>query len=395
MKRILVTDGAERAALATVRSLGAAGYAVEVCSVKGASIAGASRFCTAEHRAPDSLANPDAFASRVGALVQERRIDVLVPVTDAALMCLLPVCGELGDVLLPFASAEAHARISDKTEVAARARGAGVAAPATVVVHHAGDMPARGTLPEGPLVLKPARSVVDTGTGRRKTRVSYVAGSDRLSAALAALPEEAFPVLVQERIEGPGEGVFVLMWDGVPIARFAHRRIREKPPTGGVSVYREAVPVEPDLAEGAVKLLQAFGWQGVAMVELKRSVRDGVPYVMEVNGRLWGSLQLAIDAGVDFPRLLVEAALGGNPKPVTTYRTGIRSRWWLGDLDHLLLRLRKRYEPRTLPPGSGGRLSAVMRFLVPWRPGDRGEVFRWGDPGPGLRELAVWLRREG
>jgi hypothetical protein len=36
------------------------------------------------------------------------------------------------------------------------------------------------------------------------------------------------------------------------------------------------------------------------MVEFKD---DGVnpPCLMEINGRFWGSLQLAIDAGVDFP----------------------------------------------------------------------------------------------
>ena len=40
------------------------------------------------------------------------------------------------------------------------------------------------------------------------------------------------------------------------------------------------------------------------MVEFKLDARDGVAKLMEINGRFWGSLQLAVDAGVDFPAIL-------------------------------------------------------------------------------------------
>jgi predicted ATP-grasp superfamily ATP-dependent carboligase len=86
----------------------------------------------------------------------------------------------------------------------------------------------------------------------------------------------------------------------------------------------------PDLAE-AEKIMEKY----------KLDEATGVPYLMEINGRLWGSLQLAIDAGVDFPTMLVAAATGGEPRPVTYYRSDVRSRWWWGDVDHLLLRLQK------------------------------------------------------
>ena len=44
---------------------------------------------------------------------------------------------------------------------------------------------------------------------------------------------------------------------------------------------------------------------GVAMVESQRRARWPRLYLMEVNCRFWGSLQLAIDCGVDFPRFQV------------------------------------------------------------------------------------------
>jgi hypothetical protein len=114
---------------------------------------------------------------------------------------------------------------------------------------------------------------------------------------------------------------------------------------------------------------------------------------MEINGRFWGSLQLAIDSGVNFPLLLMEAAEGRNPDPVTTYRNGVRSRWWWGDVDQLIARLRHSAAELELPPGAKGKLAALVEFLALWRPGDRNEVLRVRDPVPFLRESLDWLLR--
>jgi len=113
---------------------------------------------------------------------------------------------------------------------------------------------------------------------------------------------------------------------------------------------------------------------------------------MEVNGRFWGSLQLAIDAGVDFPALLVAAALGKPPAPVTAYTAGVRSRWFWGDVDHLVARLRRSRDDLSLPPGTPGRWAAVRDFFRVHRGVDREEILRRDDPRPFVRETAQWLK---
>ncbi|HEX5632505.1 MAG TPA: ATP-grasp domain-containing protein, partial [Gemmatimonadales bacterium] len=205
-------------------------------------------------------------------------------------------------------------------------------------------------------------------------------------------PGEAYPLLLQQRIVGPGTGIFLLVWDGETRAVFAHRRLREKPPSGGVSVLSESVAAEPDLVAQSRRLLDAFGWRGVAMVEYKRDAATGVPYLMEINGRFWGSLQLAVDAGVDFPSLLVDCAQGAPPAAPPAFRVGRRLRWCWGDVDHLLTRLRHDDATLSLPPGSPGRGRAVLDFLAAWRPGQRVETFRLDDPRPFVRESLNWLR---
>ncbi|HSE26582.1 MAG TPA: ATP-grasp domain-containing protein, partial [Gemmatimonadales bacterium] len=244
-----------------------------------------------------------------------------------------------------------------------------------------------------PLVLKPARSVGDAGAGRRKLGVRHAASEAELHEILRSLPAEAWPVLAQRRIVGPGVGIFLLTWQGRVVARFAHRRIREKPPSGGVSTYRKSIAADPELVARSHALLEHFGWEGVAMVEYKVDASSGTPYLMEVNGRLWGSVQLAVDAGVDFPALLMAAWAGGPlPAEPPAYREGIRLRWEWGDADHLLARLRRSDAANALPPGAPSRLRALAGVLLPWRPGDRLEVFRLGDPRPFLRETARWMR---
>jgi hypothetical protein len=58
---------------------------------------------------------------------------------------------------------------------------------------------------------------------------------------------------------------------------------------------------------------------------------------MEINARFWGSLQLAIESGVNFPILYHKLALGKIFKPVLDYTDGKLCRWlWPGDLLHFL-----------------------------------------------------------
>jgi predicted ATP-grasp superfamily ATP-dependent carboligase len=389
---VLLTDGEQRATLALTRSLGRAGYSVYVCSASGKSLAGASRHCRGDYVVPDPLSRPGDFVLKVEELSRQVGAGLVIPVTEAALLNLLsssPACREI----IPFPTLEQVVAICNKGRVLSVAPEVGIAVPTQVEVRSVEE--ARRIDPQSlvyPLVIKPSRSVSGDGDARIKLGVSHVASPADLGPALRQIPSAGFPVMLQQRIVGPGVGVFLLIWNGVVLAEFSHRRIREKPPAGGVSVYRESIAADPALMARSRALLERFQWQGVAMVEYKMDVASGTPYLMEINGRFWGSLQLAIDSGVNFPRLLAEAATGTMPAPVCDYRTGVRSRWWWGDVDHLIAMLRGSRASLGLPPGAPGRWRTLLDFLKLWRPGDRNEVFRWNDPRPFFRETMQWLR---
>lgn len=392
--RVVISDGEQRAALAAVRSLGKAGHDVYVCSTRPSSIAGASRYCADANQVADSLTSPAEFVNDLLRITRERRADVMLPVSEPALLAVLPDRGRF-QCAIPFASAQSFIDICDKNMVLERAARHGVSVPQQTLILEKGD-------PNGlkrdftyPVVLKPSRSVAGKEGDRVKVGVSYAANARGFRDALNRIPANAYPVLVQQRITGPGFGISVLIWDGKLLAAFAHRRLREKPPTGGVSVLRESIPLDHNLLTRSLALLADFQWRGVAMVEYKLDEATGVPCLMEINGRLWGSLQLAIDAGVDFPKLLVDAALGENPAPVTSYAIGVRSRWEWGDVDNLIASVLhpSRFAaafPETPPRG---RLSALSDFVRGFSAANRPEIFRKDDLGPILRETADWFRR--
>jgi predicted ATP-grasp superfamily ATP-dependent carboligase len=394
VQTILVTDGEQRAALALVRAYGRAGHRVYVCaSGRGKTLAGASRFCAAEAAVRDALGDADGFVGDVRALIERWGVTVLVPVTDASLGAVLPRRDRLPDVVLPFPDAAVYERASDKALVLDLAREIGIAVPAEQRVASPADAETiAGTL-DYPVVIKPSRSVTSSENGRLKLGVTYASSGTELRARLHELDRAAYPVLLQERVAGDGVGVFVLLWEGQCRAVFSHRRLREKPPSGGVSVYCESIAPDPVLVERSLALLQRLGWNGVAMIEYKVDRSDGRAYLMEINGRFWGSLQLAIDAGVDFPNLLLAAATGSSSPPLHDYRVGVRCRWWWGDVDHLLLRLRRSAAQLALPPHAPSRLRVLRDFLNLAKRGDRNEVLRLDDPAPFVRETVDWFRR--
>jgi predicted ATP-grasp superfamily ATP-dependent carboligase len=344
---------------------------------------------------PNALERPAEFADAIVALVSAERATVVLPIAEQSLLAILPVRDRLSPAIVPFPDLASFSALTDKERLLEEASKLGIAIPAQEIVR---DVQALASIDLSglryPIVLKPARSVGEREGVRATFSVSYASDASELVRKVRALPPAAFPLLLQQRVIGPGIGIFLLLWDGELKAQFAHERLTEKPPSGGESVYRESVSIDEGLRDRSRALLERFGWRGVAMVEYKRDSATGQPYLMEVNGRFWGSLQLAIDSGVDFPRILVACSLGESCQQLPSYRVGVRSRWWWGQIDHLVGRVRRSAAAGPLPPNTRSAPRAFGDlFLGPLRGGDYEEVLRWTDPGPFWNETIRWIGR--
>jgi predicted ATP-grasp superfamily ATP-dependent carboligase len=385
LKTILVLDGAQRSALAVTRSLGRLkGIKVTTAECPGHNLAGSSRFSNESLEYPCPQANPDSFIQWISLLLSARDFTWVFPVTEVTSQLLLMHQVDIPNLRLPFAPLANVMALADKGRLVQLAQELGIPIPRSS--HYAKLSELNVAESAFPLVIKPCMSKVFLGNQWLSTSVFVCWDEGQLQYELDKRPYLADqPFMAQEFIPGTGAGVFALYNQGRAVAFFAHERIREKPPEGGISVLSCSVAVQGELERYARALLDAVQWHGVAMVEF-RQTPAGEYYLMEVNTRFWGSLQLAIDSGVDFPALLLAACEGQDMPAYVPYREGQQLRWLLGDFDSLYLYCRGKYS-------WASKLKRLLQFLNPFGRSMRYEVNRWGDLRPAWQELKFYIRQ--
>lgn len=321
----------------------------------------------------DSVTHPCAhrdhrdFRGWLAGWMRENPTALVLPIDEAVLHAaaqLEAAAASAARVIAPSA-ASLKAALS-KYHATGLAMAAGLATPPTVFLREPGTaVPRRPdvSLPF-PLLLKWDNAETTEG-GYQKGDRCIVNSIEELEACLAELKPVSCGVIAQEMVPGIGVGAFFLRHRGRVVLRFAHRRIHEVPWTGGVSAACESSNDADVLAAGE-RLLEAIDYEGVAMVEFRQE--PGKPPVfLEINGRLWGSLGLALAAGADFPRAMVECFRDG--------RTGVaqpdlsrKVRWHDPGLEMEYLRSLWTKAPGPVdgpPPRLRGTLRVVSHFLDP------------------------------
>ena len=392
--RVLITDGNERAALAATRALGQRQVQVVVGAERSKSLAASSKYCSGSFSYPSPYVDPTGFVSRILEIVKRDPFTALFPMSDIAMQVLGPEKEEFEKYTsVPVPHWSVFEAISDKWNLMKLASSLQVPIPETIFVPDGDIEGVLGGISSFPVVVKPGRSLIQRNGTWHKTSVHYANNAEELRQLYRQIDYLRQPSLIQRRVVGEGQGLFALMNRGEPLVLFAHKRLREKPPSGGVSVLRESVELPKDMVDYALRLLHHVGWHGVAMIEFKIDRDRGVPLLMEANGRFWGSLQLAIDAGVNFPFLLYQmAAHEPLTLPTNGYRIGVKSRWLLGDFDHLLLRMFKSEQALHLPPNSPSMWQCLLEFCRSFKRGTYCEIERMTDPFPSLHELHHYIR---
>jgi predicted ATP-grasp superfamily ATP-dependent carboligase len=214
-------------------------------------------------------------------------------------------------------------RATDKALLAELAAEAGVAAPATLD-------PARPTFPA---VVKPATTAVCKGGTTSIAKEAHVVHTpEQLRAAM----QGGDNWLVQPYIDGGLIAVSGVAWRGevVCTSHQAARRIFPRPL--GVSAYAETVARDPELDSALASIIRRLGWSGIFEFQLIRST--DAAHVIDLNPRPYGSLALAIGAGLNLPSIWADLLLGREPR-VGRYRAGVRYRAEVRELRALVAAL--------------------------------------------------------
>ena len=343
MPRVLVTDASERAALAVIRSLGKKGIEVVAADSVGLNAGFLSKYCSKAFIYPSPLKDKTKFINSMLRFVKNGDFELLIPITDLTMVPIVEHRDEFEDYVKVAAPPyEIAVKAFDKAQTVRIAEKSGVPCPRTLLIDDIKTLKEVADDLRYPVVIKPRMKVFWRGgrgvmlkvTTRNYAYTSrdlihkYVQIISRLNGL--DVPPNFF--MIQEFVEGEGYGVEALMHKGELKAIFMHKRLREYPVTGGASTLRISTKSER-LARYSVKLLREMRWQGVAMVEFKINPNGGDVKLMEVNGRFWGSLPLAIKAGVDFPYLLYKCMVERENFSPPSYRLGVKQRWLIpGDV---------------------------------------------------------------
>jgi predicted ATP-grasp superfamily ATP-dependent carboligase len=333
--RVLVLDGMWNKSLAAVRSLGGRGWSVTAGERTRLAPALFSRYCNKKIVYPSPIEKTAEFLDYLEKELSVGSYDVILPMewTTQLLLTLPENRSRLErHVKIPFADSALAEMVNDKALLMKYAARLGVEIPVTIITSETDNIRDIAKSIQYPAIIKPRISSGSRGMEYVHDNCSF----ERLYRKVHT--SYPFPV-IQEYIP-PGGGAYgvglLLNFDSEVRASFVYKRVREYPVSGGPSTVRESVS-RVDIREIAERLLKSLNWKGIAHVEFRIDPRDGKPKLIEVNPRFWGSLSLAIEAGMDFPYLLCKMARDGDIQKTDKYKLGIVNRCLIpGDLLHFI-----------------------------------------------------------
>ncbi|MHB1907784.1 MAG: phosphatase domain-containing protein [Nitrososphaerales archaeon] len=315
MPFVFVTDASYKHTLAAIRTLRRSGHVIACGDSLWHAVSFFSTATNERRLYPSPKHNPVHFVNTILKLAETEGFDAVLPVSYDACLSLTKLSQNFPKALLPTPRSMAVA--SDKARTQQLASSLNILTPLTRIVCDVSELYSISKDIGFPLILK------DTyGSGRN----IIVRSPDMLEKAGVKLHNYSTGrVIAQEYISGEGYGFFSLFLHGKKKSSFMHRRIREATLEGGSSTCAESF-FDEELAELGSKLLTDLGWNGVAMVEFKRD-KQGQYYLLEINPKLWGSLDLAIQSGVDFPNQIVDCITKGDCDEINRYAIGMRFQW--------------------------------------------------------------------
>lgn len=278
MLKVLVCDGDGKAALAITRSLGQKGIYVIVGTHMFTGRALFSKYCKETVQYPDPHDETNFLSFMLDYSIQNK-INMIIPVSYITCRFFSKYKNAFEmETEIPIADWESMQLASDKHSTMKIADACGVPRPRTT-----------GHL-ELPVVVK---------SNTESKFLRYVNTNEEFDKI------DLTDKTTYEYIPGTGYGYVALYDHGKLIVDFMHVRLREYPITGGPSTFAKAVYYD-EMKQYGEKIFTYLNWHGVGMCEFKLDDRDDKFKLIEINPKFWGSIDLAMVCGVDFPYHLVK-----------------------------------------------------------------------------------------
>ena len=336
-EKVLILGDDYRMVLPIVRSLGRKGIEVHLAWCPDESPAIQSRFTQRRHELPWYSTSDQQWIAALDALVDREQFTMVIPATEHVVYALQTARDQLrNSECVYLLDDRAFQAVVDKQATYALCEKLLVSYPKTVQVDEVAALDELADELGLPLIVKPHCSVSTEATlGKDYVRRCHTLADAR--EYVGYLLERGTRVALQQHCPGEGVGVELLAHEGEILTALQHRRLHET--TGHGSTYRETVPLDEQLLSACRALMANLNYTGVAMVEFRVDPATGAWWLIEINGRFWGSLPLAAAAGIDFPGQLFEMLVEERTSFPATYKAGVRSRALTNDIRWLWRRI--------------------------------------------------------
>jgi predicted ATP-grasp superfamily ATP-dependent carboligase len=394
--RVLLVNVATQIGLTAIRELGKHGVDVFCLAADAHSIGLYSRYCRG---GAVRAKGEEAFVAQVKVWAAELSPCAVMAISENDICLLNRNREQLSGVNLLIPEAAKMDIVLDKTRTRELAIEAGIAVPRAWAIRSLDELYCLRRELTFPVVLKWANplSVLPMlrRIGLQLDKFRYCQRWEELVEYMRQFTDvRVFPT-ISEYCPGHGLGQSFFMWQGRPLLQFQHRRLHEWPPEGGFSTLCQGIDgsQHEELAQKSVALLKRIGWEGAAMVEYRYDPRSDRAWLMEINGRLWGSLPLAHHSGAEFAWLTYAVLAERKPNVLCTVRADVRCRALVPETKRLLriLFAQNKIQDRAR------RFSRVREFLqyvvLFINPRTRYYVFSLDDPKPAFADL--WFAAVG
>ncbi len=366
MRALIVEQGGSRGAVAAVRALARAGWFVGVGAPGAKGLAAASRACRRVHDVSAAHEDADAFLRGVNAAVAAGGYEIVFGAGEAEVVALSVGRDDVAAVV-PYAAHDTVRRALDKAELEETALRVGFELPPLLEPTTLED-------PSAPFIVKARRHAApETPGAPPRVDTNVVFGADAARERIRQIEELGTEARVQGFVPGRLMAyTAVTDRDSEVVADCMQIASEIWPPFAGASCRAVTIEVNEDVATRAARLFRELGWFGLA--ELQFVVAgDGSMRLIDLNGRFYGSLGLAVAAGANLPASWAALATGRGAER-SRGRPGVRYQWLEGDLR------------RALVEKKGGVLADVTRTIAA-SAGSRHSLWSARDPAPAALRL--------
>jgi len=337
--RVLVVNAFRRNVLASVRSLGRSGLDITIDIAYQKPVKWRHRFLKSRYvdrvfSTADPVRDLQQFEDDIRKLL-ENGYDFVLPFGLKTTVPLSKLKSEVESTgaVLPVPGLETVLKAHDKETCLKLAESIGLEVPKTYWYADPAEL-FDADLPY-PVVAKPRRF---SGVGGNEFAV--VRNRDELVQYfehVADDPTANFIIdrsrpIVQEFVHGQVHDANFFIHEGRILQFVFQRRVECVLGEIGAGIHNRTLKdSHADAAfEFGSKLLTAIGWNGSCMVELMLESQTDRFKLLEVNPKLWGTLELSIKAGVDFPLEMIRYYCLHEPSDRVDYKE--MDFYWLWDL---------------------------------------------------------------